>query len=327
MQKEKINMQGSQALTRLNLIANQLTGGNKISHLMVEDVGSKKVVGMCEARSLNLSNLQDTPQINRALTRLSLISNQLTSKSSPANTDIGIKKIDSNLIAVPLVIPFDKKGEPILDNPEHKKDYKMLRNLFRDSEVMKSTGFNFGMTLTNDQLHPIMASCVRHTSDKKDSPYGLYKIYDKSLDEYVGVQGMMVLKDKEGKDLCTPSTNNPVVESLTLVDSKHLRSGYGSKLIDWSFSDAEKRGDIVMYTVRIDNAGTKAICKKHKPIHLGLKNVGGKEDFRGKVDVFITLNSYNKVKDYPDFCETLLGGQTSATQTNQVQKKQLSPSF
>ena len=96
---------------------------------------------------------------------------------------------------------------------------------------MKSTGFNFGMTLTNDQLHPIMSSCVRQSNDEKSSPYGLYKIYDKSLGEYVGVQGMMILKDKDGKDLCTPNTNKPVVESLTLVDSKYLRSGYGSKLI------------------------------------------------------------------------------------------------
>jgi hypothetical protein len=270
-----------------------------------------------------LQSNQDNPQISRTLTRLSLIANHLTSKALPVDTDIGIKQIDNNLIAVPLVIPFDKKGDPILDNPEHKKDYKMLRNLFHDQKVMQSTSFNFGSVLSNAQLHPTMASCVRHSEDERSSHYGLYKIYDKSVGEYIGVQGMMILKDNDGKDLCTPNTNKPVAESLTLVDSKHLRSGYGSKLIDWSFSDAQNRGDIVMYTVRIDNGGTKAICKKHEPVHLGLKNIGEKEDPKGKVDIFIPLKSLNQTKHCPELFKKILDGQTAAGQAHQIRKKQL----
>lgn len=275
----------------------------------------------------NLQNNQDTPQISRALTRLSLIANHLTSKASPVDTDIGTKQIDNNLIAVPLVIPFDKKGDPILIDPEHKKDYKMLRNLFLDPEVMQSTSFNFGSVLSKAQLNPTISSCVRHSEYERSGHYGLYKIYDKSIGEYIGVQGMMVLKDKDGKDLYTPDTNKPVVESLTLVDSKHLRSGYGSKLIDWSFSDAQNRGDIVMYTVRIDNGGTKAICKKHEPVHLGLKNIGEKEDPRGKVDIFIPLKSLNQTKDCPELFKKILDGQTAAGRAHQIRKKQFSPSL
>ncbi len=239
----------------------------------------------------------------------------LTTKD--VENEIGRVDIDENLIAVPMVIPFNEKGEPMLDNQRHKEDYKLLKTLFTDPDVMKSTGFNLGNVLTRAQLNPIISSCVRHKEEERNGHYGLYKVLDLRLGKYIGVQGMTILKDREGNVLKSHA-DNPVIESLTLIGSEYLRNGYGSKLIDWSFTAAENRKDIVIYTVRIDNDGTKAICKKHRPVHLGIKNVGGKEDFRGKVDVFIPLASYKRIENYPEFIEELVNSQTSAVQTNKI---------
>jgi len=209
---------------------------------------------------------------NQSLRRLTLLRNQLISHLTSSNkykvqeitknTDSSIN-IGKNLVGYPIVIPYDNE-KPILKTEQQERDYQLLKDLFLNTDVMKTSSFNSGKPLAEEQLAPYVKKITRR-EDNANSPHGLYRIHDKTIGKDVGVQGMIDLGLPKGY------AGDKIVESLTFLKKQYLRNGYGRTLIDSFFKHFEHvNKDHIVYTVKYDNAGTHKICTNQIPMHIGM---------------------------------------------------------
>lgn len=153
--------------------------------------------------------------------------------------------------------------------------------------------------------------------DKKDSTdfhRGMYRIYDESTKQDIGVHGMVDIGLRSIYD------KDKVVESLTFLKEENLRKGYGRTLIDSFFRYFEKEfGDHIVYTIKYDNPMTHKICTEHVPIHIGM--IRDKDNDKGWTNLFTVDYEFAKKKTYiQDKVLPIFTNKLNKTPTSNVEK-------
>jgi|GEM_PF-4014170 len=260
---------------------------------------------------------------NPSMQRLAVLSNQFTPNKTSrkdaiqkiTRTEDGTLKIGDNLVGYPITIKFDG-DKPVFQNEQQKKDYELLEQMFSNSAVMKTSSFNNGKPLEGLQL----MQCIKQITSKKDDTdfhRGMYRIYDESTKQDIGVQGMVDIGLRSIYD------KDKVVESLTFLKEENLRKGYGRTLINSFFRYFEKEfGDHIVYTIKYDNPMTHKICTAHVPIHIGM--IRDQDNDKGWTNLFTVDYEFAKKKTYvqekvlPIFANKLIENHVEKLETKRL---------
>lgn len=144
-----------------------------------------------------------------------------------------------------------------------------------------STTFACGIPETEKELNFLIFSLLEHDKKyKKD--YGLQKIFNKTLNEYVGVMGLI---RREGK---LEGYSNNVVEGVIFLQSKYIGSGLGFWALRYLFANLEKLGDIMLASTWEGNTPLIKLVKNKGMELIGKTSKTYKGNTIG-VEIFIKL--------------------------------------
>lgn len=94
------------------------------------------------------------------------------------------------------------------------EDYNLAKSILTDIRVMKtSTVFACGIPLNDYDLHFAMSLIIEQEDEFRQN-YGMQKIYSKTLNDYVGIGGLI-------------RNENNILEGGVLLKAKYLGSGIG----------------------------------------------------------------------------------------------------
>jgi predicted PhzF superfamily epimerase YddE/YHI9/RimJ/RimL family protein N-acetyltransferase len=152
----------------------------------------------------------------------------------------------------PLDIEFDEACNPVSRN----EDYYFLRDILTDIEVMKTSTFFAGGLADNDyDLHKVMNSLIEKEEQfKKD--YGLQKVYNTELNEYIGVTGLIRCEKKFS------NYSNNIVEVGTLLTSSFIGKGFGLAIDLILAKKVEDLNVIVMASIWEENITSIKLAQK-----------------------------------------------------------------
>lgn len=167
-------------------------------------------------------------------------------------------------------VEFNKNLTP----KEESADYKLLKEIFTDLEVMKtSTAFGGGLAKNDRDLHQFMYNLIEQDKNLKND-YGLKKVWSLNLCKYVGVMGLI-------------RTGANLVEGAIFLKSEHIGSGIGFWMEKRLFENLDALNDSMIASVWESNTAAMRLMEKNGMVFV-------KKTTKTYQDKTLTINIYTK---------------------------------
>ena len=186
------------------------------------------------------------------------------------------EKREEKFIFEPLNIKFNEAFEPLIQN----YDYTLLRTIFTNYEIMKtSTAFGGELARNDYDLHSLM-NLLLEKEDEFKRDYGLQKVFNTDLNAYIGVAGLIRFQ-------------NNVSEYAIFLKPEFSGLGLGNLVLKELFKKADERNENVICSIYKENFPSIKIAEKNGMVFTGQMQ----KNYKNKI-IDINLYARSKNKDF-----------------------------
>jgi hypothetical protein len=158
-----------------------------------------------------------------------------------------------NLIYEDFNLFFDKENNPILNNAESIQDYQILKDIFLDEEIMKSSSAFCGEIPDKNQFYFL----VNFFLNIENKNFRLKKIYSKGLQEnktLIGLGGLILI-NKKFLDL-------NVLDFAVFIKKEFQKSIYGYHIIKKFLENFNYKDNLIISSCLKENKAINKFASK-----------------------------------------------------------------